>query len=305
MRFSLAGFVVRQVGAHLRQLVWAHALTAGIMALALFVLGAFMLVEINLEKLLRGWGDQIQIIAYLPEDASKETGEALLQRVRSMPEVGEARFVSREQAWRDFQAALGGQSGLLDGLPREVLPASVEISLKPGFRDSPAVEGLAERLRQESDVGSVEYPSVWVERLGLAILWVGWVKWFFAAALFLAAFFVVGSTIKLAALARKEEVEIMQLVGASEELIQAPFVIEGMLQGVIGAALALAGLAAAFVLVQREIAPAGGLLAPVAAPQFLDLQRTLMLVAVGVFLGATGSLVGLRRFVRTWRAARG
>jgi cell division transport system permease protein len=288
---------------HLRQLAWAHALTAGIMALALFVVGAFMLIEINLEKLLRGWGAQIQIIAYLKENTTEESAAALLQRVQTLPEVERARYVSREQAWRDFHTALGSQAGLLEGLPREVLPASIEISLREGFRDSADVESLAGRLRQHEELASVEYPSVWIERLGLAILWLQWAKWFFAAALFLAAFFVVGSTIRLAAVARKPEVEIMQLVGASEELIQAPFVIEGMLQGLAGAALALAGLAGAFALIESELAFASGWLAPLAAPRFLDGERMLMLVAAGVFLGVAGSVTALRRFVRTWRAS--
>jgi cell division transport system permease protein len=304
VKLSLVGFVLRRVRANLRQLFWTHALTAGIMALTLFVLGAFMLVEINLEKLLKGWGEQIQITAYLSEDAAEDEIAALLKRVQAMTEVERVRHISREQAWRDFQIALGAQSGLLDGLPREVLPASIEISLKPTYREGPAVRSLAERLGQEAGIDSVEYPLEWVERLSLVVLAVGWIKWLLAGALFLATFFIVGSTVKLAALARRDEVEIMQLVGASEELIQAPFVIEGMIQGMLGAALALGGLAAAFLLLKQEITPAGGLLAPLGTPQFLDLRGMMMLLAIGLCVGAVGSLVALKRFIRTWRAAR-
>lgn len=297
MKLRLLGFILRRVAEHLRQLIWAHVLTAGIIAVALFVVGAFMLVEINLEHLLRGWGSRVQIIAYLTEDTEK----GLVERVQAMPEVEQARYVSRDQAWNDFRSSLGAQSDLLEGLPREVLPASVELSLKSGFLDSASVEAVARRLRAESAVSSVEYPSIWVDRLSLFILWVQWIKWLFGAALFLAAFFVVGSTIKLAALARKDEVEIMQLVGASEELIQAPFVIEGMLQGATGAVLALAGLVAFFVFAERELATAGVFLMPLATPQFLDSQRMLTLLGGGVLVGAVGSLAALRRFLKTWR----
>lgn len=300
MTLALIGFVLRRVRQNFRRLLWANALTAGIIGLSLFVVGAFMLIEINLENSLRGWGDEIQVIVYIKADA--ENSEGIMQQMRALPEVAQARYVSREQAWRDFRAALGGQSALLEGLPREVLPASVEISLKPEVRDLAAVESLAARLREDSAVADVEYPSEWLERLNLTILWVRWVKWVFAAALFVAAFFVVGSTIRLAALARKEEVEIMQLVGASEELIQAPFLVEGILQGIVGAALALTGLAAAFTLAERELASAGGFLAQLGPPQFLDVPRMLMLLCAGMFLGAVGSLAALRRFVRTWRA---
>ncbi len=89
------------------------------------------------------------------------------------------------------------------------------------------MEQLAARLKKENGVASVEYPQEWIERLGFIVLVLEWIKWILAGVLFLATFFIVGSTIKLAILARQDEVEIMQLIGASEELIQAPFVIEG------------------------------------------------------------------------------
>ena len=303
MKLSLLGFVLRRVGGNLWQLLWTHVLTAGTVAMTLFVFGGFMLVETNLQKLLKGWGEQIQITAYLHSDVAAEGPTGLLERVRAMPEVERVRHISREQAWRDFQAALGTQSGLLDGLPREVLPASIEISLRPAQRDGAAVEALAERLKKENDIASVEYPQEWVERLGLVMLAVEWIKWTFAAVLFLATFFIVGSTVKLAILARKDEVEIMQLIGASEELIQAPFVIEGMIQGLAGASLAVAGLGATYFLLKNEMVSMGGLLAPLGELRFLDLNGIFLLLAIGLFLGAAGSLISLRRFVRTWHAS--
>src|SRR5687768_18543380 len=88
------------------------------MAMTLFVFGGFMLLETNLQKLLKGWGDQIQITAYLSNDMAADDVRDLIQRVQAMAEVERVRHTSQEQAWRDFQAALGTQSGLLDGLPR-------------------------------------------------------------------------------------------------------------------------------------------------------------------------------------------
>ena len=303
MKLSLLGFVLRRVRGNLRQLFWTHMLTAGTIAMTLFVFGGFMLVETNLQKLLKGWGKQIQITAYLHGDAADDGVTNLLERVRAMPEVERVRHVSREQAWRDFQTALGTQSGLLDGLPRDVLPSSLEISLKPAHREGPAVEELAERLKKENDIASVEYPQEWTERLGLVVLVIEWIKWIFAGVLFLATFFIVGSTVKLAVLARQDEVEIMQLVGASEELIQAPFVIEGMIQGLAGASIAIAGLGTAYFFLKKELESMGGLLAPLAELRFLDLNGVVLLLAIGLFLGAAGSLISLRRFVRTWHAS--
>jgi cell division transport system permease protein len=295
--------VLRRVRSNLRQLFWTHVLTAGTMAMTLFVFGGFMLLEINLQRLLKGWGDQIQIIGYLNGGLPSDKVKALIKRVETMPEVEGVRHVSREQAWRDFQAALGSQSGLLEGLPREILPASIEISLKPAQRDVPMVERLAARLKQEHDIASVEYPQEWVERLALAVLTLDWVKWIFGGVLFLATFFIVGSTVKLAVLARKDEVEIMQLVGASQELIQAPFVIEGMIQGVAGATISIIGLWVAYLLIQKELPAVGGLWAPLDELQFLDLKGLALLLVIGWLLGAVGSAISLRRFVRSWNAS--
>lgn len=303
MKLSLIGFVLRRVRSSLWRLLWTHVLTAGTVAVTLFVVGGFMLVETNLQKLLNNWGDQIQVTAYLADNLATEDVENLIKRVQTLPEVERVRYISQEQAWGDFQVALGPQSGLLEGLPREVLPASLEISLGMAYRQSPAVEQLAAHLKSETQISSVEYPQAWVEKLGLVVVVVEWIKWVFAALLFLATFVIIGSTVKLAILARQEEVEVMQLIGASDGLIQAPFVIEGMIQGVAGAAIAIAGLGAAYVLLNREMAPLSGLLVPVGDLQFLNLKAIGLLLGIGWFLGAVGSLISLRRFVRTWHAS--
>ena len=273
------------------------------MAVTLFVFGAFMLLQINLQHLLKGWGEQIQITAYLNQNLGADEIPAVLARVKAWPEVERVRMISQEQAWRDFQTALGAQSGLLNGLPRDVLPASLEISLKPAHRDSPMVEQLAARLRGEKEFASVEYPQEWVERLGLIVLAVEWAKWSLGGLLFLATFFIVGSTVKLALLARQDEIEIMQLVGASEELIQAPFVLEGMIQGLAGGALSVAMLWGLFALARREFPTLAGFMAPLVRPQFLDPASIALILASGWLLGAAGSLFSLRRFIRTWKAA--
>lgn len=303
MKLSLIGFVLRRVRGSLRQLLWSHLLTAGIMAMTLFVFGGFMILEANLQALLKGWGDQIQITAYLSNDLTAADVSDLIQRVQSMPEVERVRHTSQDQAWRDFQASLGTQSGLLDGLPREVLPESIDISLRSSYREGFAVEQLAARLKKENAVASVEYPQEWIERLGLIVLVLGWIKWIVAAVLFLATFFIIGSSIKLAILARRDEVEIMQLIGASEELIQAPFVIEGMIQGLAGGALAIAGLGVAYILLQAEVARMGGIFEPLNELRFLNLTSIGLLLGTGWLLGAVGSLAALRRFLRTWQAS--
>lgn len=301
--FCWIGLVFRQAGTSFRHLYWTHLLTALTLAIALFVFGAFMLLQTNLEYLVRGWGEELQISAYLTNGVAEDRVAALMKHIEAMPEVAHARYISHAEARRDFQAALGPQSGLLDGLPADVLPASIEITLKPEERSEASVSRLAARLRDDHDVASVEYPQQWIEKLELAALVVGWAKWVFGGALFLATFFVVRSTVRLALLTRRDEVEILQLVGAPEELIQAPFVLEGLIQGVLGAGLAVAGLWGFYLLLQDQIALFGAVLTPFGRLQFLPAERLALLVAIGLLLGTAGSLFSLRGFIRTWHAS--
>jgi cell division transport system permease protein len=303
MSWSQTSFVARRAASNLRELLWTHLLTSGTIAMTLFIFGAAMLVEINLQVLLKGWGDQIHLSAYLDKTVVDGEAAALLDRVRSFPEVLRARYISRDEAWRDFSAALGAQSGVLEGLPRDVLPSSVEIALKPGFRDAPVVEALAARLQQEKGVTLVEYPREWIDRLSLLVLAVAWLKWMLAGLMFLITFFIVSSAVKLAILSRSEEIEIMQLVGASRAMIQAPFVLEGMAQGLVGGALAVLALWGAFQAGRSELSFPSSLWGTPDRWLFLGPDGILTLVLLGWLLGSTGSFFSVRRFIRTWRAS--
>jgi len=306
VKLALLGFVFRRVRNNLWQLLWTHLLTAGTVAMTLYIFGGFVFLEINLRQLLKGWGDQIQITAYLNKSVGEKEVQSLVKRIEAFPEVERVRHTSQEQAWRDFKIALGSQSGLLDGLPREVLPASLEISIKSAHRDGPVVEQLAQRLKQEKEIAIIEYPQDWIERLGLIVLGIEWAKWIFGGVLFMATYFIIASTVKLGMLARQDEIEILQLVGASEDLIQAPFVLEGVIQGVVGATISLALLWVTYqILLRSELPSLGGFLTPLGQIQFLDLTSMGLLLAIGWLLGAAGSLFSLRRFIRTWNASRG
>jgi cell division transport system permease protein len=297
MKWSQFGLVRRRVCSSLWARLWTHVLTSGTMAMTLFVFGAFILLQENLQSLLKGWGDQIQINAYLEKGLAAVDVSLLRDRIRDLPEIERVRYISQEQAWKDFQVALGAQSNVLEGLPLDVLPASFEVSLKPGYRDGPLVEAVANRLRQEKGIASVEYPQEWVERLSLAVLAVRWAKWIFGGVLFIATFFIVGSTVRLAILARKDEIEIMQLVGAPKELIEAPFMVEGMIQGMLGAGLSVLGLWS-LVSFLRDHMPASALLfGSVGQLKFIDCQDIALILGIGWSLGTSGSLFSLRRFM--------
>ena len=303
MSWSQLSFVARRASGNLRELFWTHMLTLGTMATTLFVFGAIMLVETNLQVLLKAWGDQIHLNAYLEPGLDSGEAEALLNRVRALPEVLRARYISADQAWRDLSAALGAQSGVLDGLPRDVLPSSFEIALKPGFRDAPRVGRLAARLEQEKGIGVVEYPRDWIDRLSSLVLAVAWLKWVFAGVMFVITFFIISSAVRLAILSRTDEIEIMQLVGSSRTMIQGPFLLEGMVQGLVGGMLAVIGLWGAFAAARSEFTYSSALWGSSTQWQFLTVDGILIIVLLGWLLGCAGSFFSLRSFIRTWRSS--
>jgi cell division transport system permease protein len=300
VKLGYFGFVARRVLKSLRELFWTHAMTSATMGMALFVLGGFLVAQQNLQALLRGWGSQIQIFAYLDARLSPADAKGLLDKVRSYPEVESARYVSRDEAWEIFKAALGGQSGILEGLQPDILPASVEITLRDAHRRRASVDLAAKRLASEGGVAEVEYPQQWVDRLSLLMVGVQWAKWILGGLLFGAVLLIVGSTVKLAIMARKDEVEIMQLVGAPEALVKAPFIIEGMLQGLIGAALAVGLIWTLSYFLSARLAASLGALAGQGQFLFLDLRSMALLAFLGWLMGACGSLMGVRRFLRKW-----
>jgi cell division transport system permease protein len=296
-------FVARRAGRNLRALFWTHALTSGTMAMTLFIFGALMLAEVNLQALLKGWGDNIHLNAYLENGIPEDRARDLLERVRALPEVLSVRYISRNDAWRDLSDALGSQSTVLEGLPADVLPASLEIAVRPAFRDAAAVERLATGIKNEKGVSLVEYPREWIHRLGSLVRALAWVKWIFAGVMFAITFFIVSSAVQLAVLSRTDEIEIMQLVGASRPMIQAPFVLEGMIQGLAGGVAAVLALWGVFEAARSEFAYASALWGISGEWRFLGRDGMLTLVLLGWLLGLTGSLFSVRRFVKRWRAS--
>jgi cell division transport system permease protein len=297
VRLSQVHFVIQRVLRSLRELIWTHVLTAGTMAMTLFVFGGFLLLQENLSGLLKGWSSQLQIFAYLEEGLGDSEIESVQKQVRSYPEVEGVRYVSKDKAWESFKNDLGAQSGVLEGLDRKILPSSLEIAVKKSYRQRASVADLAGRLKEVKGIREVEYPEVWMEKLSLLLLGVQWTKWIFGGFLFMASLLIVGSTVKLAIMARRDEIEIMQLVGATNRMIKAPFVIEGMIQGLLGASFSLLLLWLLFLFLSVRIPPSLGILIPGDQLRFLDFWQSSFLLLLGWLLGAVGSFFSLRRFL--------
>jgi cell division transport system permease protein len=263
-------------------------------ALALFLGGSLAFTVLGARALLASWGAQPAVTAYLDRALSEEQARAVADRVRTGEPGAEVVFVSPAQALDRLRVQLGDLGSALDGLSRNPLPPTVEVAPRAGSD----LRALAGRVSQVAGVAEVDYGREWVDRLeALASA----LRGFGTASLALvglAALLVVANTIRLAVYARRDEIEIMKLVGATDGYVRAPFLLEGALQGLCGSALAAAGLLS----VQRLLLPrAGAAFAFAAGAQapHLAAQHCAVLAGAGALVGLCGSYLAVARFLRT------
>ena len=273
----------------------AGLLSTVTIALALFVLGGFLLLTSNLRQLGAGWSAAAELSVYVQDGISDSEKAAVESALKESPLVAASEFVSKDEAKLRFKQIFGDLATALDGAGENPLPASYEVGLQATARSTEAVEGLSARLRAMSGVADVRYDGQWLDRLVSGVAVIRTVGLLLAAVLTAAAALTVANVVRLALHGRRDEIDIMQLVGAPQVYIQGPFVVEGILQGGIGALVALAALAAGFVVVRaRYLTPLASTL-DVASVRFLSVGLCALLVVGGMLVGCLGGVVAARR----------
>jgi cell division transport system permease protein len=271
-------------------------LSMATIAIALFVLGAFLLVTANLERLSDEWSRAAEMSVYLTDEvtpAERGAVEKLLQPGNGAI-VASVEYVSKEAALARFKQTFADLAAAADTLDSNPLPASYEIRLNAGSATREAVDRLAGLLRETPGVADVRYDREWLDRLRAMVAVLGRLGLALGAILTIAAALTVANVVRLALHARRDEIEIMQLVGAPQSFIRGPFVMEGVLQGGIGGALALAALAAAFLALRGRYLLPLARAANLQSVGFLPLELCLLLVVGGMLVGCLGGLVAAR-----------
>ena len=269
----------------------AGLLSTATIALALFVLGGFLIVTANLQQLGAEWSNSAELSVYLKDDVTPADRQAVEAALAPGDVVASREFVSKADALARFKQTFGELAATMDGAGDNPLPASIEVRLRPGPGTGAAVDALGARLREMPGVADVRYDRQWLNRVLSAIAVIRGVGLVLGIILTVAAALTVANVVRLALYARRDELEIMQLVGAPQAFIRGPFVMEGVLQGGVGALLALVALGAAF------LALRGRYLTPLASAMnmnsisFLPVELCVLLVLGGMAVGCLGGLV--------------
>jgi len=291
-------YFFRQAWQNLSQNPWINGITLGTITVSFLVLGLFLVIFLNAQGLMAEWGRRIRVTAYLADSVSGERVSRLAEKVRRFEEVQEVQYRSKDEALRILEERLQGQRGMLKGLPRNPLPASLEIRLKPEYRNSLGVNGLVEKLRGAKEIADLQFGSEWVERFSAFMVLFQVLGLGLGGLLLLSTIFVISNTIRLNIFARRDEIEIMRLVGATGLFIRAPFYIEGILQGFLGACLALAILFVFFQLFLTKVYEPLKYLLGNFPLHFLTPKQAAELALGGLTLGLLGTQVSVGRYIR-------
>jgi cell division transport system permease protein len=235
-------YALREALASFRRAPLLIGLSAGMIALSLFVVGLFGIAAYNVGRVLERVEERVEIVAYLRDGARLNAIELARNEIAAYPEVLDVIYVSREQALDIARRELADLHELVAELDVNPLPASLEVRLRPGLRDERAVRDVADRIAAYPIVDEVLYGQDWLDKIFLLRRIAGAAAGVLGAAFAAVAALIIGAAVRMAIFARRDEIAIMRLVGATESFIQGPFLIEGMLTGLLGGLIALPAL---------------------------------------------------------------
>ena len=260
---------------------------------ALVLVGAFGLVVLNMQALLARVGDAVQVTAFLADGLPEADRAALVRKVAAISGVARTELISEAQALERFKGGVGQGFALVEGLGTNPLPASIEITLELRYRTPGDLSRVASAVASLPGVDDITSGADWVEGYVRALALVRGLAIGLGVIFVLATTLIVSNTIRLAVLSRRDELEILSLVGASRSFVNTPFLIEGLLQGAAAGALAWALLYALF----RSVLPGfeAGLAFVLGGvePRFFDALESGWLCGGGAALGLLGSAIAV------------
>ena len=272
---------------------WRVSLLAVLtITVSLLLGGAFLLASRNLAGSVEGWRGQLRVVIYLKPGTPASDLPRLAVAARAAPWVAGVDVVSPAAARRRFRDTFPTLADVIDSGEGEPLPASLEVALRREQAEAGGLDAWLDAWRRRPEVAMVDDDREWLGQVETAVAVVRAVGLVLGGILLGAAIFTIASIIRLTAYLHHEEITIMRLVGATEFFIRGPFYVEGLIQGLLGGALASAGLYASYELIHAR---SRSLFAAVLAGQFLSPRQLGLLLLLGAMAGLIGAVASLRR----------
>lgn len=291
-------YFLRRALTHIGRSPVVAGVTVGTVAVVFLIMGVFALVGHNLELLTHRVGSGLKLSVFLLDDCADQQREAIEKLLSSSPGVERVHFIDRDEAASRFRQRFGRQAEVLDELDENPLPESFEVTFAPAGQNPTSIGELAQQVVNLPGVEEVQYGQAWLDRFFRFVRTVRLLGLVVGVLIFLAALLIVSNTIRLSVFARREEIHILKLVGATDGFIKVPFYLEGVLLGLLGAGLGIALTWLAFALLVPEVLVPGWLEETRFTVDFLPLEMVVWMVGAGAFLGVLGTMSSLWRHLR-------
>ncbi len=297
--FARLRYFLRSAALGLRSSPVTSTIAVVTIAVTLVLVGAFALLVANMQGVMDRFGAELVLSAYLEDDLDAAAQELLAEQVRGVEGVERVEVIGKEQALERFRRSVGGRAALLEGLEENPLPPSLEIVLAAGQRSPEGLRRVVERVEGLRGVADLGYGQEWVEGYANAVGLVRGVGIVIGGVLAFSALLIVANTIRLAVYARRDELDILLLVGASRSFVSLPFLLEGVVQGALGGGLALGLLYGGYRLLLPGLEDGLSFLLGYADPAFLGRGGALWMVIGGAVLGVLGSAAAVLQGLRS------
>ena len=259
----------------------------------MLAMGVFLLLYLNVQEALGSLHEEIKVIVHIRDAVPPQAVSRVRAEIGQDPAVAGIEYVSREQALATFRAQFPSEERLLSGLGDNPFPASLVIKVSPAYRSSEQVRELVQKLNALSETEEVLYSQDWIENLAVALRSLKVLGLGIGTVLAASMVMILANTIRLTLHARRDEIEIMKLIGATTAFIKTPFVLEGALLGGAGALCSLVLLRSLFGVAEAKLALRGTFWSIGHGLVFLPDRVTVAFLLLGIMLGCLGSVVSL------------
>lgn len=291
---TVIGYAFEEALASLRRSGRSALVSIVTIAIAFVTLGGFLLLSVNVQDVLDGWLEAAEFSVYLHETATTADRAAIEQFLRARPEVAEIEFVSKEQAFARFRADFPELADVTGSLAQNPFPPALEVRLRANEDSGAGAETLAREVTGKTGVADVQFDRTWLARLLGVVTGARVAAAVVAGILMLGAAFTVGAVVRLSLYARRDELEIMALVGAPFSYIRGPFVFEGLLLGGFGAAVALMVIGVLYYFGGQWVGSDLAGLAAAGQLRFLGYSEMALMLTGGIVVGAAAGTLASR-----------
>ncbi|MCL4467992.1 MAG: ABC transporter permease [Deltaproteobacteria bacterium] len=278
--------------------LYLNAITIITIAVAFFILNIFFIIYNNVNSVLGEWKGRIRIIAYLQDGLSGGELTSLENRIKNTSGIKSIKYYSKQDALSQFREELKGQAGILNGVSADVLPAYLTITVQESVLNNNSIDKLAAAIKRVPGVSDVQYGAQIAQKVSGILILVKMLGIGIGGFMLFAIFIIVSNTIRISIFSRKDEIEIMKLVGATNLFIEIPFMLEGMIQVLAGTGISIVFLYLVYRLFLYRLHTTLGSLFLTMNVSFLSSNAILALLAGSALMGMTGAIISTGKFIR-------